>query len=402
MRINSGSIGMSKNCCQAENEFAQDLVATLASNNQYFSQHPENSQQILVKKDNNEFVRLNLTPFHAHPQPATASKFFTNIRDTRDLIGAYKEARQSMKFEEEIDAIHVHKYAEEYLDRLLQHAQHNLTEKDAYRIAQWVKNFDVYVAVKCIESLLSSKADLSLLALSETLSWNLHFDHLAIRCGTSKHHHAESVAQLLIRQHGYVHSQVENEVFYKFADGWNAYLLYKILDNGQILRLFIDQSDADDPDQIIQHWNYVYGFTAHHLAIRATKLVNNQRFAVTINEIKDALHSKDVEVMTPTGMYTHGLLQQVFARPEIDEHIPEELTRYLAEFDSSLEETIKNAKLLELVSRSEMSNEFARRFYKLYGLHFDIEDPLHTASIYNYFLPAQAAHVIKTSLNLFQ
>ena len=191
-------------------------------------------------------------------------------------------------------------------------------------------------------------------------------------------------------------------MFYQFAEGWNAFLLYKILENGQVLRLFIDQSDANAPQQIIQHWNYAYGFTAHHLAIRATKLVDEQCVAISLNEMIDVLKAKDIEVMTPTGTYTQGLLQQVFARPEVDKNIPVEITQKLFKYGRDLEETIKNAKLLELVSRNEMGKEFAKRYYKLYGLVFDENNSLHTAPIYNYFLPAQAEHVIKTSLNLFQ
>jgi len=91
----------------------------------------------------------------------------------------------------------------------------------------------------------------------------------------------------------------------------------------------------------------------------------------------------------------------VFARPEIDKNIPIKLKQKLSIYGNELEETIKNAKLLELVSRSELSEEFAKRFYELYGLMFEVNNPLHTAPIYNYFLPAQAAHVIKTSVEFF-
>ena len=100
--------------------------------------------------------------------------------------------------------------------------------------------------------------------------------------------------------------------------------------------------------------------------------------------------------------HSKGMLQQVFARPEVDNNIPADITKKLSKYVEGLEETIKNAKLLEFVSRSEVSAEFATRYYNLYGLTYDADDKLHTVPIYNYFLPAQAAHVIKTSLNLFQ
>ena len=393
---------MSKPNYQVENEFARDLVTKLVNTEQSFIPHPQNSQKILVKKVNGELVALDLTPFHAKLQPVTACRYFDDVRDIEDLITAYDAARRSSTFEDVLGHTHVNTYAQEYLSHLFQQARESLQKEDAQRIANWVKNFDVYVAVKCIESLLNSKADLALLELAEMFNWNVHFDHLAIRCGSAKQHHAEAVVKLLMRHHGYIASQVEEEVFYQFADGWNAYLLYKILENGQVLRLFIDQSDADSPKQIIQHWNYVYGFTAHHLAIRATKLVDKQRVAVSIKEIIEALKTKDVEAMTPTGMYTQGLLQQVFARPEVDTNIPTEITQKLAKYGEELGEIIKNAKLLELVSRTEMSGEYAKRYYAIYGMKFNANSSLHTAPIYNYFLPSQAAHVIKTSLNLFQ
>jgi hypothetical protein len=52
---------------------------------------------------------------------------------------------------------------------------------------------------------------------------------------------------------------------------------------------------------------------------------------------------------------------------------------------------------LEIVSRKEMPAAMAKVFFALYGLQFDINNHLHSAPIYQYFLPAQAAHVIKTS-----
>lgn len=59
--------------------------------------------------------------------------------------------------------------------------------------------------------------------------------------------------------------------------------------------------------------------------------------------------------------------------------------------------TIENAKLLELVSRRELDPELARQYFALYSLEYDVKNPHHSAPVYQYFLPAQAAHVIKTS-----
>ena len=195
-------------------------------------------------------------------------------------------------------------------------------------------------------------------------------------------------------------SQVPGEEFYQFPDGWNAYPLYKILSNGQILRVFIDQSDGSSGKQIIQHWNRIYGYTAHHLGISAITLKDGEKWALPLPDIIDALAEHGVQAMQPTGMYTHGLLQQVFTKPEKNSNIPLDLKAELADIDETLAVTVENAKLLEIVSRKEMPSTMAKQLFALYGLEFDSNNPLHSAPIYQYFLPAQAAHVIKTSTQI--
>ena len=393
---------MSESIYQAESNFATELATTIAKTKHGISLHPKDPQKILLKKEDGKFASFDLTPVHAKLQPATAYPYFNGITEIEDLITAYNQARQNSNFEDELSNTHVHSYAKEYLDHILQYARENLNSEDVTFIANWVKNFDIYVAVKCIESLLNNKSDLAIFSLAKNYNWNIHFDHLAIRCGSAIQLHAESVVELLTKHHGYIASQVESEQFYQFEDGWNAYLLYKMLDNGQVLRLFIDQSDSDASQQIIQHWNFIYGFTAHHLAIRATKFTKGYRVAIPLNIIVETLKKNNIQVMTPTGNYTHGLLEQVFTRPEVNKSIPTDLIKELSKHGDDLEETIKNAKLLELVSRCEMNLDFSKKYYRLYGLEFNLESPLHSAPIYNYFLPAQAAHVINTSLNVFQ
>jgi hypothetical protein len=282
--------------------------------------------------------------------------------------------------------------------QLLARAEQTYSDAQARLIAAWVAHLDVYVAVKAVESLLNSRADITLLEVAARKKWSVHYDHLAIRCGHGGRRDAERVVQLLRDEHGYVPSQVSGEDFYQFSDGWNAYPLYKILDNGQVLRLFIDQSDADHPTQIIRHWNRVYGYTAHHLGLRATVMHNGARRAVTLQEMMDALAGEGVTALTPTGDYTQGLLLQVFTRPERNTQVPVDLRAELRAVDGELERTIENAKLLELVSRAEVAPELARDYFALYGLHYDASAPLHSVPAYHYFLPAQAAHVIKTSV----
>ena len=249
-----------------------------------------------------------------------------------------------------------------------------------------------------MESLLNSKADIALLELASTQRWTIHFDHLAIRCGHAGRRDAEHVVELLRTEHEYAPTQVAGEDYYQFSDGWNAYPLYKILDNGQVLRLFIDQSDAQHTTQIIRHWNRVYGYTAHHMGLRATLTQNGVRRAVTLSELTAALAQQNIAALTPTGDYTEGLLLQVFTKPERNADIPTDLKDALRALDPELERAVQNAKLLELVSRDEVSPALAQRYFALYGLQYDATNPLHSVPAYQYFLPAQAAHVINTSV----
>ncbi len=383
---------------QQLNRFASDLAEHLLVQKETLHAHPEHRHKILAFRSKVDIATLDLTPFIATPCKVSAHKFFAKVTDPASFISAYHAARTSMVFEMDIPSIanKVSPFAQQFLDNILASAE-MLTTQQVLIIADWIKNLDVYCAVKAIESLLNSKADIALLEVAREHGWSVHFDHLAIRCGCQKNRDAEQVAKLLIEEHGYVAAQVIEEAYYQFPDGWNAYPLYKILNNGQILRLFIDQSDDSHPNQIIQHWNKIYGFTAHHLAMRATTLHGNQRVAVPLNDIIRAMQKHDIKIMTATGHYTAGLLLQVFTSPEKNTEIPLTIKQKLTEFNDTLGTIIENGKLLELVSRREMEQMFAERLFALYGLKFDSSDPLHSAPVYQYFLPAQAQHVIKSS-----
>lgn len=381
-------------------KYAEHLRAELLR--QHSALHPcgDDPHKLAARKQNGELVTLDLTPFAATPQPVDAAPFFERVKTIGELIVAYRHARNALRFEDDLpDARrYVHGYAYEFLAGLLNHAENTYSDAQAKRVAAWVKNLDIYVAVKAVESLLNSKADLALLELAEINNWTVHFDHLAVRCGHAGRGDAERVAQLLRAEHGYVATHVTGEDFYQFTDGWNAYPLYKILSNGQVLRLFIDQSDADFPTQIIQHWNRVYGYTAHHMGLRATTGLGAARRAVTLEEMSNALARANIASLTPTGDYTQGLLLQVFTKPERNARVPDDIKAELRAIQKGLEITVENAKLLELVSRQEVPAELARQYYALYGLNYAPDDPIHSVPAYQYFLPAQAAHVIKTSI----
>lgn len=361
--------------------------------------HPASVTKVQAVDDSNKVAHLDLTPFEAVPSSETAAPIFADVNSYSDLISAYHRARQSLPFEESDDQAmsHVDQYASKFMAKIFADAQAFIDNGRARLIARWVSDLDLYCAVRAVESLLNSKADLALLEVGKAKGWSVHFDHLAIRCGTRARRDAERVRDLLVGRHGYNASQVREESYYQFPDGWNAYPVYKILRNGQVLRVFIDQSDAEDKLQIIQHWNRVYGYTAHHLAMRATHLVNGVREAVPLEAVIAAMEAHGIRVMAPTGGYTDGLLLQVFTKPESNPQVPDAIKSDLAQLQVNLEKTIENGKLLELVSRRELPPDLCAEYFGLYGLKYDATNPLHSAPIYQYFLPAQAAHVIKTS-----
>lgn len=379
--------------------FGAKVARTLLSGPSPLLADPAGPTRIEAVDDSNNVARLDLTPFHAVPASETAAPFFETVATYSQLLSAYQRARQSLPFEEsDNQAIAaVDEYASKFMAKIFDDAKSFIDDARAKLIARWVSDLDVYCAVRAVESLLNSKADLALLEVGRSKGWSIHFDHLAIRCGTKARGDAERVRDLLVNRHGYTASQVKAESYYQFPDGWNAYPVYKILRNGQVLRVFIDQSDAEDKLQIIQHWNRVYGYTAHHLAMRATRLVDGVRQAVPLDDVMAALRAHGIGVMAPTGGYTDGLLLQVFTKPESNPQVPGAIKQDLARLSANLEKTIENGKLLELVSRRELPPALCAEYFALYGLKYDPANPLHSAPIYQYFLPAQAAHVIRTS-----
>lgn len=387
---------------QSYEKFAAKLAADLLVDQPEFRADPDNPAKVLVPCPDGDWASLSLIPFDCQLQPADAGQFFDTVQTTGDLLNAYQLARHSKPFEKDLPHAcdHVSDYATDFMDRILQRAYRTLDDRNARLIATLVSNLDIYTAVKAIESLLNSHADLALLRISEKLEWTLHFDHLAIRCGNAGRHDAETVVENLQTHHGYVTSQVKSENYYEFKDGWDAYILFKVLNNGQQLRLFIDQSLPGYPTQIIQHWNHVYGYTPHHLALRATCVVDDQRCAVSLDELIMAIKTDGIDVLTETGQYTAGLLQQVFTRPESNINIPSRIRSQMRLINASLETSIENGKLLELLCRREIKETLKTEYFALYNIVFDKHNPLHSAPVYPYFLPAQAAHVIRTSVQV--
>lgn len=373
--------------------FARALVGALATEG--FAVDPDARWRLRLDDGDGQAV-LDLTPPALRPEPADAGSFFCGVRDRQDLLDAYAAARRARVFEEDLLylARQVHDHARQYLRQIFERAHDALDDADAVRIARLVARLDLYAAVKSVESLLVGEADRALLREAETHGWTLHFDHLAIRAGTAVRRDAERVGELLRDFHGYMQPQVAAQRLYRFADGWTAIPHYKLLDNGELLRIFLDQSDGSQPAQIIRHWNRAYGFTAHHLAIRATRLEHGVRRAVPLAELIAVMAAAGIEAMAPTGLYTRGLLAQAFTRPQRSATLPADLVAELEPFDVA--ETVRNGKLLELISRREMAPGQAAFCCRLWGLSCDRRRL--SLPVFGYFLPAQAAHVIRSSV----
>lgn len=373
--------------------FANEVASHLQATERGWFYHLQSPCALQSKREDEQLVHLDLTPFLGTAQPVDAANWFSAVHTLEQLLEAHNQANKACAAE---PTQHVHPYAAEYLESRFNEARRTYTNDDAQLIANWVSKLDRYAAVKSVECLLDCYDNLVLFKLAEKKGWRVLFDHLAIRCGSSQFRHAEQVIEKLQQQHGYVQPQVKHERFYQFEDGWNAYPLYKMLENGQVIRLFIDQSDAYDSRQIIQHWNHCYGFTAHHLALRVVRIENGQCVAIPLMEVINALTTAGIKSLTPTGFYTHGLLEQVFLKPHLNKQVPRDIRESLRGIDPNLNKTIENGKLIELVSRRELPHDQSQQALELYGVQKQ-DEPISTP-IYPYFLPAQAAHVIRTSL----
>ena len=385
-----------------DSDFATGLASYLQQAEQGLSVCPQSSSKLLAKREDGQQVSLDLTLVQATPEPVTAAFWFAGVKTAQALLTAYDLCRAECLFEPSLvqTMLRVHHYAEQFRQRILMHAQAELNDDEACLIAQWVAQLDTYSAIKAIESLLNSPADRALLLIARQRQWTVYMDHLAIRCGSQQYGDALRIRDYLCQHFAYVSPQAAGQEFYQFDDGWDAYPVYKMLDNGLMLRLFIDESSTGFPAQIIQHWNHVYGYTAHHLALRVAYFSSGSLTAVPLETVITALAEHGVKTMKPTGDYTCGLLEQVFTEPSHTADVPTAIKQTLSVYYRGLEQVIENGKLIELVSRREMPVHFAERYFSQYGITYDATNSLHSAPCYSYFLPAQAAHVIRTSINL--
>ncbi len=380
--------------------FANSLAADITAHEPSLTPHPELPEKVLATRPDAQTVCIDLTPVQLVPHPVSAQEQFYQVEGTADLLQAYTNACNTLPLEwDDSDAMQlVDPFAITFHDRVLQRAATELDDSEAIEIAQWLSRLDLYAAIKSFEALVNTPYDRALLKVAKQHNWIVHLDHLAIRCGSEERDAAQRVARLLVKHHGYTPAQIKSEACYRFDDGWDAYPLYKLLNNGRMIRIFVDESSRQNPLQIIQHWNRVYGFTAHHLAMRAFESLPGGNRAVPLAEVIATLNRTGVETMTPTGGYTSGLLEQVFTRPNRTPDIPAIISAQLAAIDPELPRQVENGKLIELVSRREMPPVAAEQLFDLCGLNYQSDNPDHSAPFYHYFLPAQAIHVMHTSV----
>lgn len=339
-------------------------------------------------------VELNIHPIEMAPARLLCSSIVMAPKCADDLFVTYNELR-ALVWLEEREQMFMHdvdSYAFQFLASFIG-GPTLFTDKQAQQIWNFVKELDPYCAIRSLESFYTNPEIVAIFDVAEEQRWEVLFDHLAVRCGTSSEKDSLAVSNAIKQHHGYVAAPVAKEQHYKFIDGWSAYPLYKVLSNGQVMRIFVDQSDEGFPTQIIQHWNKVYGFTSHHIALRCTRFVDGLREAVPLADLTAELNKKGVDTLPPTGEITHGLLEQLFTKPQVND-VPDELTAPLAAIDPKLVQQIRNGKLIELVSRKEMNAMDTLRLMMVYGINFNHQ----SSPIYPYFLPDQAMHVIRTSI----
>ena len=164
-------------------DLAHDLVREVLAGPTTLRADPDHPGKLLVPRPDGRMAGIDLTPFEAEPQPMTAGHYFHGIKTVDGLLTAYRDARQSKPFEEDYGApwsMWIPTPTNFWMACWPVPGVF-LAMPTPKLIGDWVGQFDVYVAVKAVESLLYSQADLTLLKIAPRLGWTVHFDHLAIR-----------------------------------------------------------------------------------------------------------------------------------------------------------------------------------------------------------------------------
>ena len=178
------------------------------------------SDEVMLVNGDHQEVCLNLSPLHLKVHEVSAQEYFTQIKTTEELIHAYHKAKHALPFEEDDTraSSHISPYARDYMEHALK-AAHQLSHAQSQLIADFVKNLDIYTAVRSCETFFANHANLTLLTVAKEQQWHPIFDHLAIRTGCRSHDDARYIADYLIKHHGYTFVNVEGQKFYEFSDG---------------------------------------------------------------------------------------------------------------------------------------------------------------------------------------
>ncbi len=334
----------------------------------------------------------DLTPVDLPMEVADARTHFQQVKSLDELISKYWTIRQENHFEHDVPAAmdNIHPWADEFMETLMASASNRFTDKDAYVIAQFVSTLDIYAAVKTIESLLNDPQDIVLLHIANENHWQAHLDHLTIRCGNQQYEDAERVFNFLMKHHHYYPPQHIEEAYLVSDTGWNAYPLYKIMENGQFIRIFIDQADSEHKQQAIQHWNHAYGYTAHHIGLRLTTQNENGRKSLTLPEISNQLQKYKISIKDSI-LSNPNLMQQTLIRPRKSNRLPQDILQGAARVNSTLPSILEEGKFIALVSRLELPDTLKEKWFKLYQIGYDPSDPLHSAPAFNLFSPLDSA-----------
>ncbi|VAW71208.1 hypothetical protein MNBD_GAMMA12-2135 [hydrothermal vent metagenome] len=342
-------------------------------------------------------VSFNLSPVDLPLEVADAQQQFQHVQTINTLISQYWAVRQANHFEHDIPVAmdNIHPWADDFLDTLMTAASTHYTDQDACLIAQLISTLDSYAAIKTIESLLNNPQDILLLRIAKENNWQVHLDHIAIRCGNQRDEDAERIFNFLMKHYHYYPPQHIEEAYLLSSEGWNAYPLYKIMNNGQVIRIIVSQADSEHHQQTIQHWNHAYGYTAHHIGLRLTQhSAEKGRQQVSLTEIN---HSQQNNIFNLDAVIkSSNLMHQVFLNPVKVNSLPNDILAGAKKVDPEILTSLKQGKLIELVSRLELPETLKEKWFTLYQIRYEASNPIHSVPAFNLFTPFKAdCHYIK-------
>ncbi len=326
---------------------------------------------------------FDMTPITLTASKPTAKPYFEAVTNAVSLLEAYFEARSTLPFEEDDPKAmqNVNEFAQAFGDQLLQQAQH-LQEDEAKLIASFVKELDIYSAVRSCETFFADPISLQLLQISKERGWYVLFDHLAISAGSHTCQDARYVADYLIKHHEYTFADIPEQNSYQ-DEKKSIYPLYKQLDNGVMLRILVQESDTED--EITQYQNHTYGFTAPLLALRILKTGLHGPESLPLHEVYQELET--VPLDRPFYEFSQNLFQCVFLPAHASAKIPESFEQMLNVIEPNLLTQLQKPPRLSIVSRKELPLEYKKSYFEHYGIIFNSHNYLHSAACYNFFLP---------------